>query len=1037
MKIIKKGIAFLIILMMLITQIGVSSVLAFNNTITIKRSEGAAKPGGIYFGQQYKYDISNNNTAVFCAEYYRSLNDGTCRKVTAKSDNWSVPTRAGIAKIIDKARFDNLDPNSQITNEQLQKNLQITLAINQFLLDIGEGSNYNKIPLNLDPPIYKMPSEFLDNTFKEYVTYAKAEYNRVNEKQPEINATIKDNATNTIIYNPTNPSENLERIIVVTSENIEGSSLDIKVSRGGKSIPAGMSLDVYISNDPNSFPESPSVTFNNTQGGIQTLTADNATTHYIKFKFNIQQGANLGEITLNPYVYATQNMTYRVAQKYDCGDSKQTLTPNLTEEVKLSDYTSKTIVFSTVDVPDYPKLKIVKKDTNNNNVTSSKATFKIEKKVVDINNSTIVEYISKRTDTNGEIIYDEIEDGEYCVTETKSPSGYILNTAKPCFTVTMNSTANSNTINVVEIPDTNNSNNYTFGYDEQNKLIVITMKDEVNKIKLGKKVYNSATQTYDYKAGATLKLTSERNSEAEPIVHHGETLQWTTTEENLTKEITGLPAGTYYLYEVTPPDGYILKTVPVKITIDGTEVEEEEYYIKNGKTKVRIRKVDENAQQLRGAQLQIKEESSNQIVVQPFSTEGEDVLIEGVLKINTNYILEEVNPPAGYTKADPIKFYLDNGGNVIILEGDIYNELTVTIDNNTVKVAKTVNNTNIANAKIQLLKDGNVVKLKKEGNTLTPDENGDEYWLTTEEESTITGLSAGNYFVHEIETTSGYALNDKDIEFKVLDDGTIKLIDRMPEYSIFIVNNLQNEIQISKTDKDGKALKDAHLQLLDSNNKVVKLKSDGNNGLIPAKSTDKDAQEYWVTTEEAQIIRKLPEGKYKVKEIKAPNGYVLSDEILEFEINKKGQMIVNKKQQKSNTLIMANEETKVYISKQDITNKEELPGATLVIKDENGNEIEKWVSTNEPHLIEGLGEGTYTLTEITAPDGYSLNEETITFKIDANGVLSGDTLMFNTPIADVPSTFSAQSLLFIAIGVVLVGSGVGLYIYGIKKKNEI
>lgn len=1025
MKIIKKGIAFLIILMMLITQIGVSSVLAFNNTITIKRSEGAAKPGGIYFGQQYKYDISNNNTAVFCAEYYRSLKDDiTCHKVTSKSENWSVPTRAGIAKIIELANFGHPNPNS-VTEEELQKNLQITLAINQFLLDIGEGSNYNKIPLNLDPPIYKLPSEFLDGTFQGYVEEAKAEYNRVKEKQPEINATIKDNATNTIIYNPTNPSENLERIIVVTSENIEGSSLDIKVSRGGKSIPEGMSLDVYISDDPNSFPSNPSVTFNssNTQSRTQNITADNSKTkHYIKFKFNIQQSDNLDGITLNPYVYATQNMTYRVAQKYDCGDSKQTLTPNLTEKVTLSDYTSKTIVFSTVDVPDYPTLKIVKKDSNGNSISKT-ATFQIGKEI----ETNKYEYTSKRTNENGEIPYDELEEGKYCVKETKAPSGYKLNNNETCFTVTMDSTENSNTINVAP----------SSIYDRDSNTITITNQDEVNKIKLGKKVYNSATQTYDYKAGATLKLTSERNSEAEPIVHHGETLQWTTTEENLTKEITGLPAGTYYLYEVTPPDGYILKTVPVKITIDGTEVEEEEYYIKNVKTKVRIRKVDENAQQLSGAQLQIKEESSNQIVVQPFSTEGEDVLIEGVLKINTNYILEEVNPPAGYTKADPIKFYLDNGGNVIILEGDIYNELTVTIDNNTVKVAKTVNNTNIANAKIQLLKDGNVVKLKKEGNTLTPDENGDEYWLTTEEESTITGLSAGNYFVHEIETTSGYALNEKDIEFEVLDDGTIKLIARMPEYSIFIVNNLQNEIQISKTDKDGKALKDAHLQLLDSNNKVVKLKSDGNNGLIPAKSTDKDAQEYWVTTEEAQIIRKLPEGKYKVKEIKAPNGYVLSDEILEFEINKKGQMIVNKKQQKSNTLIMANEDTKVYISKQDITTKEELPGATLVIKDENGKEIEKWVSESEPHLIVGLGEGTYTLTEITAPDGYSLNEETITFKIDSNGALSGTTVMYNTPIPDVPSTFSGQSILFMAIGVILVSAGLGLYIYGIKKKKEI
>lgn len=81
------------------------------------------------------------------------------------------------------------------------------------------------------------------------------------------------------------------------------------------------------------------------------------------------------------------------------------------------------------------------------------------------------------------------------------------------------------------------------------------------------------------------------------------------------------------------------------------------------------------------------------------------------------------------------------------------------------------------------------------------------------------------------------------------------------------------------------------------------------------------------------------------------------------------------------------EKTSISISKQDITSKEELPGATLVIKDENGKEIEKWVSTNQKHVIENLPAGTYTLTEIIAPEGYVLSSETITFTIDDKGNL--------------------------------------------------
>ena len=61
---------------------------------------------------------------------------------------------------------------------------------------------------------------------------------------------------------------------------------------------------------------------------------------------------------------------------------------------------------------------------------------------------------------------------------------------------------------------------------------------------------------------------------------------------------------------------------------------------------------------------------------------------------------------------------------------------------------------------------------------------------------------------------------------------------------------------------------------------------------------------------------------------------------------------------------MKDDVTKLKISKKDITNSKELPGAQLVIKDSEGNEVEKWTSAEEPHYIEMLPIGTYTLTEI-------------------------------------------------------------------------
>ena len=77
--------------------------------------------------------------------------------------------------------------------------------------------------------------------------------------------------------------------------------------------------------------------------------------------------------------------------------------------------------------------------------------------------------------------------------------------------------------------------------------------------------------------------------------------------------------------------------------------------------------------------------------------------------------------------------------------------------------------------------------------------------------------------------------------------------------------------------------------------------------------------------------------------------------------------------------------TSVDISKQDITNGKELPGAKLEIRDADGNLVEGWTSTKTPHTVRGLElEKVYTLTETRAPDGYA-EAESIVFKLVQNG----------------------------------------------------
>lgn len=81
-----------------------------------------------------------------------------------------------------------------------------------------------------------------------------------------------------------------------------------------------------------------------------------------------------------------------------------------------------------------------------------------------------------------------------------------------------------------------------------------------------------------------------------------------------------------------------------------------------------------------------------------------------------------------------------------------------------------------------------------------------------------------------------------------------------------------------------------------------------------------------------------------------------------------------------------NQETKTEISKIALTTGEELPGAVLTIKDEQGVVIDEWTSSTEKHLIKGLLEAgkTYVLSERYAADGYAYAEE-IHFTIHEDG----------------------------------------------------
>ena len=165
-------------------------------------------------------------------------------------------------------------------------------------------------------------------------------------------------------------------------------------------------------------------------------------------------------------------------------------------------------------------------------------------------------------------------------------------------------------------------------------------------------------------------------------------------------------------------------------------------------------------------------------------------------------------------------------------------------------------------------------------------------------------------------------------------------------------------------------------------------------------------------------------GRYRIVEITAPAGYLLDSTPMEVTFTYEGQQIAWQVVDGTST----NLRTTVDISKQDITNGKELPGAKLEIRAADGNLVEGWTSTKTPHTVRGLElEKAYTLTETRAPDGYA-EAESIVFKLVQNGTeqvnevyvktddewskMNGSTIvMQDAPVLNIDKTDIAGNLL--------------------------
>ena len=230
--------------------------------------------------------------------------------------------------------------------------------------------------------------------------------------------------------------------------------------------------------------------------------------------------------------------------------------------------------------------------------------------------------------------------------------------------------------------------------------------------------------------------------------------------------------------------------------------------------------------------------------------------------------------------------------------------------------------------------------------------------------------NSGNYIVKELRAPLGYYVNEEPMEVTFAYDGqAIMVLDNT-------CANKPTEMWVSKRDlTNDEELPGATLAI---------------------KDTDGNTVTTWVSTDEPHRVTGLHFGEsYTLTEIRAADGYALANDIT-FRLIQKSDEDGNHLEEcevyylttknilfwkwddwkllDDATVIMQDDITKVQISKKDLTTNEELPGAELVIKDKDGTEIDRWISTNGPHYVEKMPAGDYTLTKITAPNGYKVAE---------------------------------------------------------------
>lgn len=601
------------------------------------------------------------------------------------------------------------------------------------------------------------------------------------------------------------------------------------------------------------------------------------------------------------------------------------------------------------------------------------------------------------TNAAGEVVFHDIEMGDYDIKELEAPEGY----------------------KKVEILGSISSANIEAGFNSTGGVFSYTADNEKENGSI-RLVKNGETDTgYAPLSGAVFTLYDKNML---PIAA-------ATSKANGYTEFTGLRYGTYFIQETKVPDGYVRDTGIYKVIVDSdtlktdyvTDAGEKPLIVNNRKSNapyisVKLKKVDsETGKPVSDATFTLyASEGGKTEAIGTAVTGADGIAYFKRIHVeenddNTIYTIKETSSPAGYYEPDAgLEIVLGSGRNEVNMYADpqidgnpnLTDDQIMWVGGSTLtdkaivknvpikgrilinKEAVSIEKEPLAGAQYTLYQEVNgkkePVKIKGVANPVTTNAEG---WAVFDD------LPCGTYYVKETGAPKGYTLSEEETRFDIVDDSTQKIT----------YKDTPIEVRVSKQALSGSA------EIQGAAFKIVKKNA-------PDKVLDS-----W-TSNDRYTHRVMPGvleigQTYILSEMIAPDGYGYMSDV-EFSINSDGSITIHGAGEKNGqTIVVRDAPITMTISKQaaDGAAGAELSNAIMAILDSQGKEIHRFTTNNiAPYQVPlGIlsapktGYNVYTLREISAPDTYALAED-MEFSVGADGTVYSGTGSKRQPLVDAP-----------------------------------